>query len=189
MARLAQIRGLVNETASHKKMALTDTLTGMPNRCEFDLRLSLAVNKAATDGTEFGILYIDLNGFKRINDTHGHDTGDRILQVVACRLLDEFRSYDAICRVGGDEFVAIISNGGTEASIRELMYAIAERLATRVAETIIVDGALLKVEASFGSAVFPGDGADSATLLKTADRNTFCDKRGLNTAGDLQKIN
>ncbi len=187
MARLKQIRDLLHETNNHRKMALTDTLTGMPNRREFDLRLNLAINNSAKDGSEFGLLYIDLNGFKQINDTHGHDAGDRILQVVACRLLDEFRANDAICRIGGDEFVAIILNGGAEASLREFMRAIADRLAARIAETIIVDDVTLNVDASFGAAVFPGDGAHATALLKTADRNMFCDKRGSDSRDDLRK--
>lgn len=177
LARYGQIRSLEDETATHRKMAFTDALTGLPNRREFDVRFNLAVADADSESREFGILYIDLNGFKQVNDTHGHEAGDLVLQVVAARLLGEFRDHDAICRIGGDEFVAIIRRYTEAGSLDKLMTALEQRLKARVAEAMIVNDVELEVSASIGSAIYPRDGKNSAELMKTADKHMFDEKR------------
>ncbi|MFK8028824.1 MAG: diguanylate cyclase [Gammaproteobacteria bacterium] len=177
LAHAGQIRTLRDETANHRKLSMTDVLTGMPNRREFDSRLNRAILSSTEAGTEFGMLYIDLNGFKRVNDSYGHDAGDRVLQILASRLLHEFRSDDSICRVGGDEFVAIIFNKGRELTIRNLLSVVASRLLDRITKPVMVNSVAIEIGASFGSAVFPHDGADAAELIKTADNKMFLEKR------------
>lgn len=181
LARYGRIRSLEEETATHRKLAFTDALTGLPNRREFDVRAQLAMAEAKAKDRDFGILYIDLNGFKRINDTHGHEAGDLLLQAVALRLQNEFRQHDVVCRLGGDEFVAIIGRYAESASLPELMDSLERRLKAAVAEPVTVADNELRVSASIGFALYPRDGLDAAALLKKADEHMFNQKRDIST--------
>lgn len=177
VARNLRIQELEMETAEHKMLALTDELTGLPNRREFERRVNATMALAAGKGEQFALVYIDLNGFKRVNDTHGHDVGDRILQVIASRLLGEFREGDSLCRIGGDEFVAIITQSNPSIAVSKVCEPLIERLAERAAGAIEVGHLVIHVGASFGLATYPHDGTDLPTLLKAADENMFTDKK------------
>lgn len=163
-----------------RQLAYFDTLTGMPNRLQFQERLAAGLERARADSQELALLFIDLDGFKEINDGLGHHAGDRLLQIVADRLREGLRPGDTVARpageagargdttlarLGGDEFTVVLPGlAGAEVAER-----VAERVRTLVSEPVDLDGHLRVVTASIGIAVYPADGVDSATLIKHAD--------------------
>ena len=142
-----------------------DFLTGLPNRLLLNDRISQAVAMAPRHGKQVAVLFLDLDGFKHINDSLGHGIGDRLLQSIARRLVDSVRSSDTVSRQGGDEFVVLLS----EAEQWEDASIVANRILDSVAEAHSIDQHELHVTASIGVSVFPGDGEDAETLIKNAD--------------------
>ena len=120
----------------------------------------------------FEIFFIDLNGFKPVNDTHGHAAGDMILRAIGERLRDHTRRLDTVARVGGDEFVVVVPCDGTG----DTTPMIAARLHAALAEPFEVEGALIHVRASVGSARFPDDTVSIGELLELADRRMYAEK-------------
>ena len=153
----------VNEKLRHQ--AYHDPLTGLPNRALFDDRLSQAIVRGIRQDKQFAICYLDLDRFKTINDTLGHDVGDELLKEVSDRLLDCIRKEDAVARLGGDEFTILISNLRHPEDAAICTNAIAQRLK----EPVVLAGRKLRLTASLGIAVFPEDGKDIVTLKKNAD--------------------
>jgi len=149
--------------------ALHDTLTGLANRHQ--LESVLDANIAAK--RPFAVVYLDLNGFKKINDERGHAAGDRLLQCVAERLLSSIRDRDLAARIGGDEFIVILDGIATRTTAEETVH----RLQQRIAEPIDENGASLSVTASAGWALFPEDGADPDTVLAAADAAMYARKQ------------
>ncbi|MBK7665254.1 MAG: diguanylate cyclase [Sterolibacteriaceae bacterium] len=163
-----------------RQLAYFDTLTGMPNRLQFQERLAAGLERARADSQELALLFIDLDGFKEINDSLGHHAGDRLLQIVAERLREGLRPGDIVARpageggtrgdttlarLGGDEFTVVLPGlAGAEVAER-----VAERVRALVSEPVDLDGHRRVVTASIGIAVHPADGADSSTLIKHAD--------------------
>ena len=145
-------------------MAKHDALTDLPNRLQFREHLeSLAAR--ARRGDAFAILYLDLDHFKQINDTHGHPTGDELLKAVAVRLKHCVREIDMVARLGGDEFaiVQVLIEGPAEASI------LANRIIKALASPYVVDGLQVSSGTTIGIALSPGDGVDPDELVKKAD--------------------
>ena len=146
-------------------LAQFDSLTGLPNRDLFRDRLTRTVAQAAQNGWLLGILYIDLDGFKVVNDTFGHDAGDRLLTLVAERLRGCVRNSDTVGRLGGDEFAIVLANMAGAGD--------AERIAQHVVAALVqpfkVEGRDTRMTASVGIAVYPGDGLNADALLKSAD--------------------
>lgn len=149
-----------------RRQAYHDALTGLPNRLLFQDRLAQALAHARRRGGGVGVLYLDLDNFKRINDSLGHAVGDLVLQAVAERLDECLRDEDTVARLGGDEFVAVVLD---ERHGQAVAVAAAERMLLAMAEPINVADHELNVGASIGVASFPEDGRDAATLLKNAD--------------------
>ena len=149
----------VNHAAHH------DALTGLPNRLLLNDRIRQAISMAPRHGKKVGLLFLDLDGFKHINDSLGHATGDRLLHSVGMRLVDCVRASDTVSRQGGDEFVVLLSemSDPVDAGIT------ARRFLQVVGETHSIDGHELQVSASIGISVYPDDGLDAETLLKAAD--------------------
>lgn len=148
-----------------RRRALHDSMTGLPNRDLFDDRLSNAISLARRHAWTLAVLFLDLDGFKKINDTHGHAAGDSILKEVARRLSLRSRDEDTVCRNGGDEFLYLLVNPrGTENIER-----IAGLVSANIARPIVVDSRRFVVNASIGIAVYPGDGATGDELIKSAD--------------------
>jgi diguanylate cyclase (GGDEF)-like protein/PAS domain S-box-containing protein len=159
------------------RLAYFDSLTGLPNRQSFLSRLSREVKIAQRDGKKLAILFMDLDGFKAINDTMGHNTGDLILQWAADRLQKEIRPYDMVsrmnddetevelARLGGDEFTALIPHIAKP----EDALLVAYRIRDLMRLPFVLDGREVVLSASIGIAVYPEDGEDAATLLKHAD--------------------
>jgi len=158
--------------AALRHQALHDTLTGLPNRALLRDRLEHGLHLAQRDGVPLALLLLDLDGFKRVNDTRGHDVGDLLLQVVADRLRVTLRAADTVGRLGGDEFAALLP-GATTAGATEAARALLSALAAPVA----LGGQTVVVGASVGIALFPAHGADAATLLRRADAAMYAAKR------------
>jgi len=147
------------------KLAQHDTITALPNRNLFYDRLHQAMARASRDKGSFAILYIDLDDFKSVNDTHGHDTGDALLREAAKRIIACVRKSDTVARIGGDEFTVIISNVRTPASVERVAKKIIASLATQ----FDLDGKVCSVSASIGIAFYPDNGETAAQLVKVAD--------------------
>jgi diguanylate cyclase (GGDEF)-like protein/PAS domain S-box-containing protein len=180
VAVYADISDLKNTQQYLEKLANFDTLTGLPNRMLLADRMRQAIARARRQEQLLGVCFLDLDGFKPINDRHGHDVGDGLLVQVAQRLLDAVRGEDTVARMGGDEFVLLLSDLHT---VEECEVAL-----LRVIEDLVVPyrvGALeLRVSASIGIAIYPFDDAEPDMLLRLADhamyqakqagRNRFC---------------
>jgi diguanylate cyclase (GGDEF)-like protein len=142
-----------------------DFLTGLPNRMLLNDRIKQAIALAPRHKKKVALLFLDLDGFKRINDSMGHSTGDKLLESVAKRLVDCVRCSDTVSRQGGDEFVVLLS----EVEQSEDAAITARRMLRAVAETHPIDQHDLHVTTSIGLSVFPDDGLDPETLVKNAD--------------------
>ncbi|MFP5454419.1 MAG: putative bifunctional diguanylate cyclase/phosphodiesterase [Alphaproteobacteria bacterium] len=146
-------------------LAHHDALTELPNRLLFSDRLSLAINRAERDGLGIALLFIDLDNFKNINDSLGHQVGDQLLVAVAKRLRRLVRKSDTLARLGGDEFVVLMESEASHASASRL----AEEVVVALRQSFAVNGVDLFVGCSIGVTLFPEDGTDAVTLLKNAD--------------------
>ena len=153
-------------------LAHHDTLTGLPNRLLLQDRLSQTLSQSHRFGNTFSILYIDLDHFKPINDTHGHETGDQVLKKIAQRMKECVREVDTVARIGGDEFI-ILAPGlcGSTAVER-----VCQKLINSLIAPISVDGQKLQVGASIGCAEYPQDGEHENDLMKHADAAMYLAK-------------
>ncbi len=142
-----------------------DFLTGLPNRALLNDRISQAITIAPRHKKQLAVLFLDLDGFKHINDSLGHPIGDMLLQSIAKRLVGCVRASDTVSRQGGDEFVVLLS----EAEQWENAAIVAARMLIAVAETHFIDNHDLHVTTSIGVSVYPEDGEDAETLIKNAD--------------------
>lgn len=157
-----------------RQLALHDPLTGLANRKLFEEEMTHALARARRAGAGLGVAFVDLDGFKGINDRHGHDIGDAVLRAVANRLHEQVRAGDVVARLGGDEFVLILENSGTRADIGRRVDDLSAALHF---ELPIPDGTV-KVAASLGIALFPEDGDDAPNLLRLADAAMYRAKHG-----------
>lgn len=146
-------------------MAFHDSLTALPNRSLFYDRIYQSLARAKRGELQFALMLLDLDRFKTINDTLGHDAGDLLLKATAQRLLDCVRDTDTVARLGGDEFVIILENIQNEAEVQP----IAEKILQSLAEPLRVSGMELNTSASIGISLFPEAGTDTDSLLKHAD--------------------
>jgi diguanylate cyclase (GGDEF)-like protein/PAS domain S-box-containing protein len=142
-----------------------DFLTGLPNRILLDDRVSQAIAASLRNHSGAAVLFLDLDGFKHVNDSLGHPIGDRLLQSIAARLRDCLRGSDTVSRQGGDEFVMLLP----EIQRAEEAAVTAKRVLQAIAAPHSIDDHDLHITASIGISVYPDDGLDSATLIKNAD--------------------
>ena len=149
-----------------------DLLTNIHNRFSLETRLDILIANARECATTFGIVYVDLDEFKQVNDLYGHRFGDLYLQAVANRLSHQMRASDLLARLGGDEFAALLPSARTRAEVEE----IAVRLAACFEEAFAIEGYVLRGSASFGIALYPVDGATKDSLLSVADAEMYVDK-------------
>ena len=147
------------------RLAHYDQLTGIPNRLLFNDRLERALQRADRGDTPFALLYVDLDGFKSVNDIHGHDVGDKLVQGIADRLSQCIRRTDSVARIGGDEFTVLLEKINTTNDT----VVIAQKIIDVISKPFEVDGQQLLVGSSIGIAVYPEAGKDASTLLKHAD--------------------
>jgi diguanylate cyclase (GGDEF)-like protein len=150
-----------------------DPLTNAGNRFAFDRALDLAIENEKESGSKFGLIYLDLDGFKQVNDLFGHLIGDRYLQETVARLRNQCRSNDILARIGGDEFAVLV----TSLNCREELHDIALRLQSCFDAPICIDLAEIPASASIGCAVYPDDATTPAALLECADDRMYKAKR------------
>ncbi|MBL4774642.1 MAG: EAL domain-containing protein [Mariprofundus sp.] len=161
---------------SIRQLAYYDTITGLPNRDLFKEHLSMALHHASRNKEKIAIMFLDLDNFKRVNDSLGHEAGDKLLKIISERLHDSVRSSDlaardiadvnaSVARLGGDEFTIMLS--GLHGI--EHVQMIAQRILERIAEPVMLSGNRLSVSSSIGISMYPEDGDSIETLLKCAD--------------------
>ena len=161
-----------------ESIALYDALTGLANRLLLDDRISQAIAHSRRHSTAMALIYLDLDGFKQVNDTFGHDVGDLLLREVAERLVASLRQEDTVARLGGDEFVIAI----WQVAAAHDAAKVAAKLIAAVSQPYSIRGHTLELTASAGVSLYPKQGEDMETLLKSADLAMYEAKRsGKNT--------
>ncbi|WP_238357964.1 EAL domain-containing protein [Cohnella zeiphila] len=153
------------------RMVYHDSLTGLPNRRYFEEKLQQSIASAMKMGREAFVMFLDLDGFKLVNDSLGHDFGDLLLQEVAKRIEECVREHGMVSRLGGDEFTVILEDITEEEAI-----AIADRIIHSIEAPILLEGQELYVTTSIGISRYPDDGTDSRTLMKRADAAMYSAK-------------
>ncbi|MBX3600504.1 MAG: GGDEF domain-containing protein [Rubrivivax sp.] len=169
------IRDLTSDREAEdlRQRAWHDALTGLPNRAQVLEQLHAACARRAQGGEGFALVYLDLDGFKPVNDGHGHAVGDEVLRTVARRLRHGLNHEDLVARMGGDEFLVLL-RGVTRAAQAE---GVTRRLQAAVGQPIVVDGRAVSVGASLGIAVHGLDGDTPQALLQSADQAMYAQKR------------
>jgi len=171
---LADITSIKNAQAKVEHLAFHDGLTGLPNRLLFADRLDQALARAQRHDGALAVCYLDLDGFKQVNDLHGHGAGDDLLRVVARRIQGNLRAGDTVSRLGGDEFVMLITRYSTTGDC----LAVLRRIAAEVGKPAdITNGAVVSVSASIGVAMYPQHGAIPEELMSRADSAMYDAKR------------
>jgi diguanylate cyclase (GGDEF)-like protein/PAS domain S-box-containing protein len=155
------------------RQANFDALTGLPNRALFLDRLAMATRNARREGTSFALAFIDLDGFKAVNDAYGHAAGDQVLIEAGNRLAAGVRCSDTVARLSGDEFTIILQHVAT----RDDVATVAAKLVDVLADPFPVEGHRVRVCASVGLALYPEDASDVAMLMKAADQAMYAVKR------------
>ncbi|OWY31401.1 putative bifunctional diguanylate cyclase/phosphodiesterase [Herbaspirillum robiniae] len=169
-AKLARSLAEANEELT--QMVLHDHLTKLPNRTLLEDRLTQSINKASRSNSHFALMFMDLDGFKAINDSLGHHIGDRLLVEVAERLTGSMRAHDTVARLGGDEFVILVDLVKPDDAM-----PVAEKLVEVVNQPFMVDKHELRVSASVGIAIYPEDGSTRHDLVINADAAMYHTKR------------
>lgn len=152
-----------------RHLAYRDALTDLPNRTLFNDRLTIAMAAAQRGSLEFAILFLDLDGFKLVNDSMGHNVGDQLLQVVARRLSECVRGVDTLARFGGDEFIIILPRIKNHDEVAH----VAQRVVSAFSSPIEIHGQTLFITTSVGVTIYPQDGVDAVALLKNADKAMY----------------
>lgn len=155
-------------------MAFHDALTGLGNRLQFQERLAFALQQAGQERTGMAVVFLDLDRFKLINDTFGHQAGDQALREIGRRLAGCVRKSDTVARVGGDEFIILLPTINNRANAEFVV----EKMIRAIKKPLYLAGYQFSLQASFGIAVFPDDGRDADSLIAAADLAMYRCKRG-----------
>jgi diguanylate cyclase (GGDEF)-like protein/PAS domain S-box-containing protein len=189
VAIFTDITEIKNASAQLEHLAYHDVLTHLPNRRLLSDRLAVAMAQARRGGGLLGVAYLDLDGFKPVNDQHGHGCGDRVLIEIAGRLQQAVRGGDSVARFGGDEFVLLLNKLASRAECESIL----DRLLRDVAVPLTLDGGRMRITVSVGVTLYPDDDADADTLLRHADHALYLAKEGgrnrchvFDTAHDLE---
>jgi diguanylate cyclase (GGDEF)-like protein/PAS domain S-box-containing protein len=165
-------RGIIRDITERKRaeeriqyLATHDALTGLPNRTMFIQLLNQAIRYAQRNKRQLAVFFIDLDRFKIINDTMGHEAGDQLLQEIAKRFKQSLRAVDVVGRLGGDEFIMLIE----EVAEWSQFALIAQKLLSSAMKPIVLQGEECQITASIGISLYPKDGTDEQTLMKNAD--------------------
>ena len=174
LVMLHDVTELKQAEANARFLALHDMLTGLPNRRLFQERLEQAMTRSRRSGDRVALLFLDLNRFKAINDSFGHNAGDTLLCDFSRRLTDCFRASDTVARLGGDEFAALIEG------VRNVqdVHVVATKLDACLSEPYRICDSDLRVSTSIGVALFPDDAEDVDTLLRRSDAAMYAAKQG-----------
>lgn len=172
-----QLAAAVEQEEGGRRAAFHDALTGLPNRALFNDRLEHGFAQAQRNGWALVVMFVDLDDFKMVNDSYGHDVGDGVLQAVAQRLTQNVRGEDTVSRLGGDEFLCLLTEVRDEASIAaiagKLIHAIQAPCHMHIDDLDISPS----VKASIGISIFPKDGSSVEALVKSADKAMYRAKR------------
>jgi diguanylate cyclase (GGDEF)-like protein/PAS domain S-box-containing protein len=173
VASYDDVTARVEQDRRTRHEADTDALTGLANRRSLERTLAAALGRAGARARSVGLMMLDLDGFKAINDTHGHAAGDEALREVARRLSRCVRERDLVARLGGDEFVVVLTDlGGRSGAVQDTLARIQEALA----EPFSFAGSAFVLGAAVGVSTFPADGGNAADLLAHADRAMYAAK-------------
>ncbi|RTE65486.1 EAL domain-containing protein [Amphritea opalescens] len=162
---------LLRLTEQLEHQAFHDNLTGLPNRSTFDNQLNAAINYACRQGEQLTVMFLDLDRFKDINDTLGHDMGDQLLIELSSRLKNSLRASDTLARLGGDEFAILTVNTSQHHATN-----IAAKLVDEIKKPVIIGDLNLQVTTSIGISIYPQDGTDATTIVKHADTAMYSAK-------------
>ncbi|MFN3565782.1 MAG: diguanylate cyclase domain-containing protein, partial [Burkholderiaceae bacterium] len=173
---VAMFSDVTERKASQARMAFLahhDPLTQLPNRLLLRDRVDQAISRAARTGTRLALLFVDLDDFKRVNDSFGHQAGDALLREIASRLGQCVRDTDTVSRYGGDEFVVALPDLADLGVVERVARCISEQ----VSAPLHAAGAQVRVSCSIGVAIYPGDGEDCDALVRHADAAMYAAKR------------
>jgi diguanylate cyclase (GGDEF)-like protein len=168
---------LEQQVSTNEWYAFHDHLTGLPNQRLFEDRLSAAIQQSQVNNTRTALLMVDLDGFKLINDTHGHDVGDELLRHIAHNLRGAIRLPDTLARLGGDEFMIIATDLPSDQPADLIARVSATRISHALHKSVNINGSPLNVTGSIGVAVYPDDTTDEVLLRRLADQRMYEQKR------------
>lgn len=169
----AQLATVTQEELAASHAALHDVLTGLPNRTLFENRLEHGLAQAKRHDRILAVMFLDLDGFKKINDAHGHDVGDAVLKTTANRLQENARVDDTVSRFGGDEFLYLL----TEIEADQNAAMVAKKIVEAIECPVQLSSGEISVKSSIGIAIFPRNGTSVSALLKSADTVMYQAKR------------
>ena len=155
---------LLKTKERYKELATKDMLTGILNRFAFEDELNKVISNATRTGAKFALLFLDLDHFKEVNDTYGHDVGDKLLKEVVKRVLPNIRVEDVFARIGGDEFILLFTN-----ITKEKLTALVDKAVSLFRKPWVIGGIKLNVTTSIGVSIFPDDADNEIELMKKAD--------------------
>ena len=168
-----QLATVTHDEQLARHAAMHDALTGLPNRTLFENRLEHGLAQAKRHDRTLAVMFLDLDGFKKINDAHGHDVGDALLKTIADRLSGQAREDDTVSRFGGDEFVCLL----TEIDADKDAALVAQKIVDAIQLPCQLSVGALVIKSSIGIAIFPRDGTTCSALLKSADTAMYTAKR------------
>jgi len=168
---------LEHQVSSNEWYAFHDHLTGLANRRLFEDRLVTAIQRSKRNNTRTALLMLDLNGFKYINDSHGHEVGDEVLQHISNNLRSAIREPDTLARLGGDEFIIIATDLPRDRPAELIAEASIARISRALRKPVNINGHSLTVAGSIGVAVYPDDTTDEVLLRRLADQRMYQQKR------------
>lgn len=168
---------LERQVATNEWYAFHDQLTGLPNRRLFEERLEQAIGSSRASGTRVAVMMIDLNGFKNINDSLGHEVGDNLLQQIGQHLRQVIRVPDTVARLGGDEFMIVSVDLPANLPLSQMIHSSMNRIADALKKPFAVAGHDLLITASVGVAVYPDDAVNEAVLRRLADERMYRQKQ------------
>ena len=164
---------LEEQVTNNEWLALHDELTGLPNRRLFAARLTSAIEHTDRHRTSLALVVLDVNDFKKINDTLGHVAGDQVLREVSAMLRKSIRASDTVARLGGDEFIIVATDMANENSVERFT----ESLRNAIERPMIINDQAMVASASIGWAIYPSDAKDATKLLRLADQRMYASKR------------
>jgi diguanylate cyclase (GGDEF)-like protein len=166
---------LEQQASSNEWLALHDDLTGLPNRRMFASRLTHAIEHSNANNTSLALVVLDLNGFKKINDTLGHLAGDHVLREVSSALRKNIRTSDTVARLGGDEFILVATDMASDLSVQRFT----DSIRSAIERPMVLNGQSVSISASLGIAIYPDDATDATRLLRLADQRMYLNKKKL----------
>ena len=176
---------LERQVATNEWFAFHDQLTGLPNRRLFEERLGQAIASSGATGRRVAVMMIDLNGFKNINDSLGHEVGDILLQQIGQHLRQVIRVPDTVARFGGDEFMIISVDLPADLPLSQIIESSMSRIADALKKPFAIAGQSLRITPSVGVAVYPDDAANEEVLRRLADERMYRQKQSALSFAEL----